>query len=93
MAKHGELTAARLQGDARANQLTKALRNDPHVGRFVPRVLKNDDIDGIPSKDNGFDVEGLAVSGDRVFLGLRGPVLRGWAMVVELRVRTAGTAR
>ena len=51
-------------------------------------MLKNDVIDGIPSKDNGFDVEGLAVSGDRVFLGLRGPVLRGWAIVVELRVRT-----
>ena len=28
-----------------------------------------------------------AVSGDRVFVGLRGPVLRGWAMVIELRVK------
>jgi hypothetical protein len=52
---------------------------DPHVG-------EDDVIGGIPSKDNGFDVEGLAVSGDRVFLGLRGPVLRGWSMVIELRV-------
>ena len=38
-----------------------------------------------PQKDNGFDVEGLAVSGNRVFLGLRGPVLRGWTVVIELR--------
>jgi hypothetical protein len=48
-------------------------------------------VDGIPSKDNGLDVEGLAVSGNRVFLGLRGPVLRGWAMVIELRIAEAGS--
>jgi hypothetical protein len=83
---HGGLTAARLRGDARGNLLTEALRTDRHVGRCVPRVLENDAIDGIPSKDNGFDVEGLAVTGDRVFVGLRGPVLRGWAIVIELQV-------
>ena len=82
--KHGGLTAARLEGDARANLLTDALQKDHHVGRFVPRVLQNNVIEGISSKDNGFDVEGLAVSADRVFLGLRGPVLRGWAIVIEL---------
>jgi hypothetical protein len=31
------------------------------------------------------DVEGIAVAGPRVYLGLRGPVLRGWAIVLELR--------
>jgi len=41
---------------------------------------------GIPSKDNGLDVEGLAVSGNRIFLGLRGPVLRGWTVVLELQM-------
>jgi hypothetical protein len=30
-----------------------------------------------PGKENGVDFEGLAVAGDRVYLGLRGPVLRG----------------
>lgn len=64
---------------------------DRHVGRFVPRVLP-DAIEGIPSKDNGFDVEGLAVTGNRVFLGLRGPVIRGWASVIELRVSDAPDA-
>ena len=52
-------------------------------------MLPDKSVEGIPSKDNGFDVEGLAVSGDRVFLGLRGPVLRGWSVVVELRVAEA----
>lgn len=56
--------------------IVDALRGDPHIGPFV----------SIPGKDNGLDIEGLAVSGDRVYLGLRGPVIRGWAIVLELHV-------
>jgi hypothetical protein len=59
----------------RRDDLRRLLRDDEHLGRFVP----------IPGKDNGLDVEGIAVIGDRVYLGLRGPVLRGWAFVLELR--------
>ncbi|MCC2662903.1 MAG: hypothetical protein K0S35_825 [Geminicoccaceae bacterium] len=59
-------------GDA----LDKALRDDVHIARFM----------GVPAKENGFDIEGIAARGDRVFLGLRGPVLRGWALLLELRV-------
>ena len=83
------MTAARLQGDATGNLLTEALKKDRHVGRFVPRVLPDKSVEGIPSKDNGFDIEGLAVSGNRVFVGLRGPVLRGWSIILELRVKDA----
>ncbi len=83
---HGELSAARLQGNAKSNLLTKALKRDGHLGRFVPRKSSKG-TEGIPSKDNGFDIEGLAVRGNRVFLGLRGPVLRGWATIVELEVK------
>jgi len=89
VAKHGSLTAARLTGDASGNVLTAALKEDHHLGRFVPRRSSDGAIKGVPSKDNGFDVEGLAVSGNRVFLGLRGPVLRGWAIVIELCVKTS----
>lgn len=69
-------TAARLCGDADGNALTEALATDQHLGPFL----------ALPGKDNGFDIEGLAVTGDRIFLGLRGPVLRGWAMLLELAV-------
>ena len=102
MQNNGGLTAARLEGNSRGNLLTKALKDDPHIGPFVPR-LSNGKMVGIPSKDNGLDVEGLAVSGDRAFLGLRGPVLRGWTVVLELqmadfssglfRLESLGTAR
>ena len=84
--KDGRSTVARLQGNAQGNLLTEALSKDQHIGRFVQRALPDGTMEGIPSKDNGLDVEGLAVSGNRVFLGLRGPVLRGWAVVIELQV-------
>lgn len=86
----GELSAARLRGHNTANILTEALKRDNHLGRFVPHVTTKGDVEGIPSKDNGFDIEGLAVRGNRVFLGLRGPVLRGWATILELKVMEKG---
>ncbi|MBB3674949.1 DUF3616 domain-containing protein [Modestobacter versicolor] len=55
--------------------LRDLLADDEHLAPFLP----------IPGKDNGLDVEGIAVAGERVYLGLRGPVLRGWAVVLELR--------
>jgi len=73
--------ASRLEGDASGNLLTRALTDDEHVGPFC----------SIPSKDNGLDVEGLAVRGDRVFVGMRGPVLRGWAVLLDLEVRAETT--
>jgi hypothetical protein len=44
----------------------------------------------IPSKENGFDIEGIAVSGERVFLGLRGPVIASFAIIIELHLEEDG---
>jgi hypothetical protein len=68
--------AMRLKGDAKKNLLTLALADDPHFGPYM----------AIPGKDNGFDIEGLAVDGHRLLLGLRGPVLRGWSALLEIAV-------
>jgi Protein of unknown function (DUF3616) len=72
--------ALRLKGDAHANLLTKALADDPHFGGYM----------AIPGKDNGFDIEGMAVDGQRLLLGLRGPVLRGWSGLLEIEVEARG---
>jgi hypothetical protein len=61
-------------GAAGAENLTDLLVADPHLAPFL----------AIPSKDNGLDVEGLAVHDDTLYIGLRGPVLRGWACVLEV---------
>ncbi|WP_421857094.1 DUF3616 domain-containing protein [Oricola sp.] len=44
----------------------------------------------VPAKENGFDIEGLAVVGKRVFLGLRGPAVGGRALIVELKLKPGG---
>ncbi|MGX5830888.1 DUF3616 domain-containing protein [Mesorhizobium sp. 43Arga] len=62
--------------DADRSRLGEMLANDLLIGPFL----------AIPAKENGLDIEGLAVDGDMVFLGLRGPVLRGWAIVLQLSV-------
>ncbi len=72
------LTAAWLQKSDDQNILIDALRNDDHLGPYLTFP--------IPNKENGFDIEGLAVHGKRLFLGFRGPVLRGWAIILEIEV-------
>ena len=50
------------------------LQNDPYLKGFL----------AIPSKDNGVDFEGIAVTPKSIFLGMRGPVLRGHAVILSL---------
>jgi hypothetical protein len=82
---HGEfslsnqtLTAAKLKLTKTGNILTQALAEDPHLGIFVNS--------NVPGKDNGFDIEGIAVRDNHIFLGLRGPVIRGWAIILEIEL-------
>jgi hypothetical protein len=77
------LTAACLQIVDERNVLFALLKEDRHLQPFITA--------GIPSKDNGLDIEGLAVQGNRLFLGLRGPVLRGWAIILELEIEATET--
>lgn len=57
--------------------ITGLLAFDQHLAPYLT----------IPGKDNGLDVEGVAVRGESLYLGLRGPVLRGWAVVIALLPR------
>lgn len=66
--------AAQLHATKETSPLLEILADDPHLGPFLR----------MPAKENGFDIEGLAVRGGRAFIGLRGPVLRGWALLLEV---------
>ena len=57
--------------------LKKLLAKDEHLAATLT----------MPRKENGLDIEGLAVKDGHLFLGLRGPVLRGWTLVLELDLR------
>ncbi len=68
--------------------LVELLRRDPHFAPFLtPLPGGRPGSLAIPSKDNGLDIEGLVVHDrDQLLLGLRGPVLRGYAALLELRM-------
>ena len=78
-----ERKAAWLKLGKKQSSLERWLAADPHLGPFLK----------IPAKENGLDVEGLAVRGNRVWLGLRGPVLRGHAVVLDLKLRLKASDR
>ncbi|WP_321325061.1 DUF3616 domain-containing protein [Thiomicrorhabdus sp.] len=62
--------------------LQEIIKNDPILKSFV----------GIPSKENGIDLEGLAIDQKgRLLVGFRGPVLRGNIATV-LRIKLAKKA-
>lgn len=81
VARDGARRAAmlRIRKDG-SNAIRRRLGRDPLLAPFMRA----------PAKENGFDIEGLAVAGDRVFLGLRGPVISKVAMLVEVRIAEGG---
>lgn len=76
------LSTACLERTGESNALIESLRDDPHLGPYLKFP--------IPGKENGFDIEGLAVYKNRLFLGFRGPVLRGLAMILEIELQESG---
>ena len=57
--------------------LHSILKDNPFLKPFI----------GLPSKENGLDIEGFTTSdGKSLFLGLRGPRVDRYAVVVELKV-------
>jgi len=69
--------------DSRKSHLRRMLAKDKLIGDFVP----------LPSKENGLDIEGLAVRGDTVLLGLRGPVIKGWAILVHMEMKATKSGK
>lgn len=86
-----------LKRDGSNNSLTKALAKDEYLN--LDQLVDNKDHNlpeadvyfYLPSKENGLDIEGLAVQGNKIFIGLRGPVLRGIAILLEIEVEDNGS--
>lgn len=87
-----------LKREGSSNSLTKALATDEYLD--LGRAIANGDSNSLagkefycylPSKENGLDIEGLAVRGQKIALGLRGPVLRGIAILLAIEVEAGSS--
>jgi hypothetical protein len=79
-------------GDRRMNVI-RLRKNKDRLRRWLKKDPLLADFLGIPCKENGFDIEGLAADGLRVWVGLRGPVLRGHAVILEFGFKVTGKGR
>jgi hypothetical protein len=78
----GGVGAAVLRPTADGEGLRQRLADDVHLRPFIEAAGG-----GIPAKDNGLDIEGLAVCADgQILVGLRGPVVGGLAVIVSFAV-------
>lgn len=83
VAVDGKRKAGLLKQTPHGNDLSKALRDDPLIAPFMR----------VPAKEGGLDIEGIAVCGDRVALGLRGPVIATHAVLLELEITAKKSGR
>jgi hypothetical protein len=72
----GDRRAGMLPQDEEGNAIARALADDLLIGPFTR----------IPAKEGGVDIEGIAVEGPRIALGMRGPVIGTHALLVELDI-------
>lgn len=77
-----KLKTAILKRTEKTNILLEALETDKDDPNYFKNLLHID----LSGKDNGLDIEGLVVRENKILLGLRGPVLRGAAIVLEIEI-------
>lgn len=83
VARDGKRRAGILKQNKHGNDLARALRDDPLIGPFTR----------IPAKEGGLDIEGIAVSEERLALGLRGPVIASHAVLLETEIEAKASGR
>lgn len=81
--KDGVRRAGMLKQTKRGNALAKALAQDSLVKPFTR----------IAAKEGGVDLEGIAVAGSRVAIGMRGPVIQTHAVLLEMELSSTRSGR
>ena len=79
----GARIAGLVKQTASGNRIATALARHQLLGRFA----------GLPAKEGGIDIEGIAIAGNRVALGMRGPTLGGHAVLLELQIMAKQSGR
>ena len=79
----GDRLAGMMRQTKHGNRLAKSIRNSPLLKPFTR----------IAAKEGGVDLEGIAVAGGRVAIGMRGPVIQTYAVLLELEIAAKPSGR
>lgn len=72
----GQRRAGMVRQTKRGNRLAQMMKNSPVLKPFTR----------IAAKEGGVDLEGIAVAGNRVAIGMRGPVIQTHAVLLEVEI-------
>lgn len=75
----------RTDGDRRAGMLRQG-RHGNRLARMMRRSPLLKPFTRIAAKEGGVDLEGIAVAGGRVAIGMRGPVIQTYAVLLEMEI-------
>ncbi len=81
--EQGHLAPAKRDGKRRAGMVSQGGRHGSKLGRQLADDLLLGPFTKLAAKEGGLDIEGLAIAGARMALGLRGPVVRSFAVILE----------
>lgn len=81
--KDGIRRAGKLKQNKHGNALAEAIYDDPLLHPFH----------ALPCKEGGLDLEGIAVAGNRIAIGCRGPVIGTYAVILETIVRAKSNGK
>lgn len=81
--KKGKATLVAQDDNRRSEQLESGKRSSALIKWVEDDSLLKPFLD-FPAKENGFDIEGLEVANGATWLGLRGPVIRGHAAILQM---------
>jgi hypothetical protein len=72
----GKRRAGMLRQTKHGNRLTRMMADNPLLKPFTR----------IAAKEGGVDLEGIAVAGNRIAIGMRGPVIQNYAVLLEIEI-------
>jgi len=88
----GAFLPVRQDGERRAGML-KPTRHGNALARMMAEHVLLRPFTRIAAKEGGVDLEGIAVAGTRLALGMRGPVVQTYAMLLEIEVAVERSGR
>ncbi|WBH17865.1 DUF3616 domain-containing protein [Sphingomonas radiodurans] len=81
--RDGDRRAGMLRQTTRGNRLARMMADSPLIKPFTR----------IAAKEGGVDLEGIAAAGNRIAIGMRGPVIQTYAVLLELEIAVKKSGR